>query len=110
MNLVRIRGSADVLRALGDIPGLFIETETAHPEEGGGWNVSAHATDAAITEAQTRGATVDVIMNNAEMDSHLAQVLAQVQRTPGGSAPASPDKSGSGTGSPTSSGTPNEGP
>ena len=82
MSLVTIRGTADQIRRLDDVPELMIDRESAH-NEGAVWRVSAHASDAAVSEVQSRGVTVDVLMTTAALNQHLSVVEAQIDRGAG---------------------------
>jgi hypothetical protein len=85
LNLVRIRGAAEAIRALGSIDELRVETETAQ-RVGEAWGIMAYASDAALDAVRARGLAIDVIMDNERFAAHEATVRSQIRDVPGAAA------------------------
>jgi hypothetical protein len=77
MNLVRITAPTDTLRALHDIDGLDTARGSLREAGENQWTLSGYATDDAVVEIRARGATVDILQTDAEIQPYLDQV-AQV--------------------------------
>jgi hypothetical protein len=78
IQLVRIAGPTDVLRALPKVPGLDVHTHGTRQLGEDTWEVSARATDEALAEVRRRGLAVTMVMDADEFDAHSAKVLGQV--------------------------------
>lgn len=81
MNLVRIRGSAEVIRGLRAIAGLHVEIESVQ-REGEEWTIAAYGSDEALEAVRTLGLAVDVIMDNERLAAHEATVRSQIRDVP----------------------------
>lgn len=85
INLITIRGSSQLLQELATNPveELDFHEETARrsapPDT---WEVGAYASDDAIAELNARGLVVEVRMNTAELQAHMAQLRAQATGVP----------------------------
>ncbi|MCA1602982.1 MAG: hypothetical protein LC776_15565 [Acidobacteria bacterium] len=84
LNLITITGTVEQLRALVQDPvsEAEINDEAARRVSGGFLEVGAYASDKAIAELRSRGLTVEVQMNDAELTSHLNELKSQATRGP----------------------------
>jgi hypothetical protein len=74
MNFITIDGPTDILIGLEDIPGTIIEFNSAEELPDGNIRIAGYATDDAITEIESRGATVNVVENNEALQARLDQL------------------------------------
>lgn len=85
MNIVRVKATSDVLRALHDIDGFELvgggltkaDPDPEAEDQEDVWVVSAYATDEAIGQARARGADVEVVLDS---DTRLAQLNEVAER------------------------------
>jgi hypothetical protein len=78
MNLIRMTGPEAAVAGLSDIADLVIIESSGQTLETGDVQLSGYATDRAITEIESRGAVVEVIMNNAELTEHYDELYAKI--------------------------------
>lgn len=67
MHLIRISGSTEPMRLLGEVEGLDFERASATRLEGDRWRVSGYATDAALQELGERGLSVEPVAAQEEL-------------------------------------------
>lgn len=79
MNLIQIEGAPELVYGFTDIPDIALVLVSTEEIPGGNVRTSAYATDWAITEIETRGAMVTVVMDNDALDEHLAAVFENVE-------------------------------
>lgn len=75
MNLIRIIGTPEVLSDLADIIHILIIESSGTMLPNGDCRLSAY-TDEGITAVQARGATVEVLYDNAALDAQYAELDA----------------------------------
>ena len=73
-NYVKISGTKTELLSLGGIIDLQIRPRTARETGVGMWEVFAYATDAAITDVQGRGPSVEIVVTEAQRQAHLTSL------------------------------------
>jgi len=78
LNLILIDGTEDTLLGLQDIPDMILEFGSARALPSGQVRVAAYATDRAITEIETRGATVGMVVNNQDLQARLDDLFQKI--------------------------------
>ena len=78
MNLIRMIGPEDVVAGLNDIADLIIIDSSGKTLNTGNVQLSGYATDRAITEIESRGAVVEVLMDNAELEDHYDDLYSNI--------------------------------
>jgi hypothetical protein len=85
LNLVFIEGSQETLVGLDDIADLILDLKSAEEGTGGNVRVGAYATDRAIGEIESRGATVTILQDNADLQATLDDLFTLIENSdPGG--------------------------
>lgn len=82
MQLVRIAGPMDIMRALGDVAGLDFERTSATRLEDDRWQVSGYATDEALAEVRSRGLSVESVVEPDVLEAQRSELYGQIQRDP----------------------------
>jgi hypothetical protein len=78
MNMIFIDGAPNILVGLGDIPDMIFDLNSAEPLEDGNFRVGALATDDAIAEIQSRGATVGILEDNDAVAARLDELYTLI--------------------------------
>lgn len=78
MNLIRMIGPEATIVGLNDIVDLIIIEYSGKTLPDGQVQLSGYATDRAITEIQSRGAVIEVLFDNAELDAHYEELYANI--------------------------------
>jgi hypothetical protein len=80
MALIRLEGSTELMRGLGDIDGLTLMAATTEQLGPDRWRVGGYASDEAAETLRARGATVLVVMTTDEVTRALRTQQAQIRR------------------------------
>jgi hypothetical protein len=75
MNLIRIDGTEETVRGLTDIPDIILVLGDAERLPDGLIRTSAYATDRAIGVIESRGATIERLLDNEQFAEHTAAVF-----------------------------------
>jgi len=78
MNLIRMIGPEATVAGLSDIVDLIIIESSGLTLQTGDVQLSGYATDRAISEIESRGAVVEVIMDNAELETHYDDLYSNI--------------------------------
>ena len=76
MNFISVLGAPELLDGFDDIVGIEFIRKSAIVLDTGDLSVAAFATDAGIADAEARGATVEIIMDNAALQAHYDELDA----------------------------------
>lgn len=80
--LIEIQGTAAQLRSLTGIDELHIAPASSARLGPDRWRVSGYASPAAQDEVQTRGATVEVLETEEQVQAHLDEAYEGIDDTP----------------------------
>jgi hypothetical protein len=80
MQLVRIAGPTDAMRALSEVDGLDFERTSASRLDDETWQVSGYATDEALAEIEKRGLTAELVIGAAELSEQRAALFSAITR------------------------------
>jgi hypothetical protein len=80
--IVHISGPEAGLRGLMHIPGLDIAIHSVRTNAAGALQITAYATDTAVSEVQSRGLTVEVVVDAQTLADQTKTLFAQIERTP----------------------------
>jgi hypothetical protein len=77
VNLIVIEGTLEVLAGLGEIFGVIVDMDGTERLDDDNGRVGAFATDDAITEIRSRGATVSILEDNDAVEARLAKLYGE---------------------------------
>jgi hypothetical protein len=80
MQLVRISGPTDAMRALAEVDGLDFERTSASRLDDDTWQVAGYATDEALAEIAKRGLTAELVVAAAELSEQRAVLFSSITR------------------------------
>jgi hypothetical protein len=80
MQLVRIAGPTDAMRALAEVDGLDFERTSASRLGDDTWQVAGYATDEALAEIEKRGLTAELVVAAAELGEQRAALFSAITR------------------------------
>jgi hypothetical protein len=84
INFINIRGSAQLLTDLVTNPldELDLHEESVQRVAADLFEMGAYASDPAVAALQARGLAVEVLMNTAELQAHIAELRAAASGVP----------------------------
>ena len=80
MQLVRIAGSTEEMRRLGDVEGLHFERSSASRLGDDTWQVAGYATDEALTGLRERGLEVELVVASEQLAQERETLFASITR------------------------------
>jgi hypothetical protein len=79
MNLIQIEGPDETVRGLIDVPDMILVLVSTDRLADGRVRTAAYATDRAIGEIEARGATVERLLDNEQVDEQVAAVFERFE-------------------------------
>jgi hypothetical protein len=79
VQLIRIVGPKEPMRLLGEVAGLDFERTSATRLDDDRWRISGYATDEALAELQARGLSIELVVDNAQLEEQRTQLYARLE-------------------------------
>lgn len=94
MQLVRIAGPTEAMRALGEVDGLDFERTSASKLDDDTWQVAGYATDEALAELETRGLSAELVVPAEQVEAQRTTLYAAITSDEDDGPPAPDDPDG----------------
>lgn len=78
MRLVRIEGPEETVRGVADMPDVILVRPSTDRLGDGRISMAAYASEAAVAEIESRGATVTTKISGAELEARLNELDAHI--------------------------------